>query len=65
MAKGKPTSPNLRAEIVCKIRDEGMSVSIASSTYGISAKSIYTWLRGVVDSNGNLILEKQSFTQKE
>jgi transposase len=58
MAKGKPTAPELRAEIVGKIRDEGMSVAVASATYGISSKSIYTWLReGVVDGNRNLILE--------
>jgi transposase len=58
MAKGKPTDPKLRAEIVSKIRDEGMSVADASATYGISSKSIYTWLRdGVVDGNRNLILE--------
>lgn len=58
MAKGKPTDPSVRAEIVSKVRDEGMSVAVASSTYGISSKSIYTWLReGVVDGNRNLILE--------
>jgi transposase-like protein len=58
MAKGKPTNPNLRAEIVSKVRDEGMSVSVASATYGFSSKTIYTWLRdGVVDGNRNLILE--------
>lgn len=58
MAKGKPTDPKLRAEIVSKIRDEGLSVSAASAQYNVSAKSIYTWLReGVVDGNRNLILE--------
>lgn len=58
MAKGKPTAPELRAEILGKIRDEGMSVAVASATYNISSKSIYTWLReGVVDGNRNLILE--------
>ncbi len=58
MPTGKPTDPKLRAEIVRKIRDEGMSVTDASATYGISSKSIYTWLRdGVVDGNRNLILE--------
>ncbi len=58
MAKGKPTDPKLKAEIISKIRDEGMSVVVASATYDISSKSIYTWLReGVVDGNRNLILE--------
>ena len=58
MSQGKPTDPKLRAEIVGKIRDEGLSVSKASAQYNVSAKSIYTWLKeGVVDGNRNLILE--------
>ena len=58
MAKGKPTEPSLRAEIVRKVRDQGLSVSEASAQYQVSAKSIYTWLReGVVGGNRNLILE--------
>ena len=58
MAKGVPYDPKVKAEIVAKIRDEGLSVSAASAQYKVSAKSIYTWLReGVVDGNRNLILE--------
>jgi transposase-like protein len=58
MPKGKPIDPAIRAEIVSKIRNEGMSVSEASTAYGVNAKSIYYWLRdGVVDGNRNLILE--------
>jgi len=58
MPKCKPTDPNIRAEVVSKVRDEGMSVAIASATYGFSSKTIYTWLReGVIDGNRNLILE--------
>lgn len=58
MAKGIPTNPAVRAEVVAKICDEGMRVMEASSIYGFSSKTIYTWLRmGVVDGNRNLILE--------
>lgn len=58
MAKGIPYDPKVKAEIVAKVRDEGLSVSAASAQYKVSAKSIYTWLReGVVDGNKNLILE--------
>lgn len=58
MAKGVPYDPKIKAEIVGKIRDEGLSVSAASAQYQVSSKSIYTWLReGVVDGNRNLILE--------
>lgn len=58
MAKGIPVDPSRKAEIVAKIRDQGMRVSEASTLYQVSSKSIYTWLReGVVDGNRNLILE--------
>lgn len=58
MAKGIPTDPAVKAEVVAKIRDQGMRVTDVATQYGISSKSIYTWLReGVVDGNRNLILE--------
>jgi len=54
----KPIDPQVRAEILTKVRDEGMSVSLAAATYNVSGKTIYNWLRsGVVDGNKNLILE--------
>lgn len=58
MPTGKPTDPKIKAEIISKIRHEGMSVGEASTQYGVTSKTIYTWLRdGVVDGNRNLILE--------
>ena len=58
MPKGTPIDPQLKAEIVSRIRNDGMSVSAASAQYSVNAKSIYYWLRdGVVDGNRNLILE--------
>lgn len=65
MAKGKPTDPKLRSEIVGKIRNEGLSVAAASAQYNVSSKSIYTWLReGVVDGNRNLILENNKLKKE-
>jgi transposase-like protein len=65
MPKGKPIDQSLKAEIVGKIRDYGLSVADASATYGFSAKSIYTWLRdGVVDGNRNLILENNKLKKE-
>lgn len=65
MPKGKPIDPVLKAEIVSKIRNDGMSVSEASATYGVNAKSIYYWLRdGVVDGNRNLILENNKLRKE-
>jgi hypothetical protein len=65
VSRGKPIDPKLKTEIVGKIRDEGMNVAVASATYGISSKSIYTWLReGVVDGNRNLILENNKLRKE-
>jgi transposase-like protein len=58
MTKGKRVDEGIKAEILNKIRDEGMKVSLASQQYGISSKRIYTWLRdGVFNGSANLILE--------
>lgn len=65
MPKGRPIDLSLRAEIVSKIRNEGMSVSEASAAYSVNAKSIYYWLReGVVDGNRNLILENNKLKKE-
>lgn len=54
----KPIAPEIKAEILAKIHDEGMRVSEAAEIYNVSAKTIYIWLKsGVVDGNKNLILE--------
>ena len=58
MPVGKHTDPQLKSEIITKIRDAGMSVNEVSAQYEVSSKTIYRWLKeGVVDGNANLILE--------
>ncbi len=65
MAKGIPVDPSRKAEIVAKIRDEGMRVTDVATQYNVSGKSIYTWLReGVVDGNRNLILENNKLKKE-
>lgn len=65
MPRGKVIDPTIKAEIVSKIRNDGMSVSEASATYSVSSKSIYYWLReGVVDGNRNLILENNKLKKE-
>lgn len=54
----KPIDPQIKAEILTKIRDQGMRVVEAADQYGVSSKTIYAWLRsGVVNSNTSLILQ--------
>ena len=44
-----------KQEIVRKVRDEGKKVSELAVEYGVSTKSIYTWLRdGVKGDNSAL-----------
>jgi len=58
MAKGIPFSEETKAEVVNKIKNEGMSVREASLIYDASPKCIYNWLRGEIkNSDRNLILE--------
>lgn len=58
MPRGIPADRTHKAEILAKIRDQGLSVSEVSAQYQLSSKTIYAWLReGVVDGNRNLILE--------
>lgn len=65
MPKGKPIDPQLRTEIVSKIRNNGMTVGAASAHYGVNSKSIYYWLMdGVVDGNRNLILENNKLKKE-
>ena len=58
MPVGIHTDPVLKAEILTKIRDEGMRVADAASHYGVHSKTIYGWLRdNVVNSNTSLVLQ--------
>jgi transposase-like protein len=58
MPVGKHTDPAVKAEIVRKIRDEGMRVMDASEQYGVHPKTIYAWLKdNVINSNTSLVLQ--------
>lgn len=66
MAKGIPTDPALKAEILRKIKDEGLSVHAASEKYQVSTKSIYNWIHvnGTTGAERNLILENNQLKKK-
>ena len=66
MAKGIPTDPALKAEILRRIKNEGLSVPAASEQYQISTKAIYSWIRnnGTTGSERNLILENNQLKKK-
>ena len=65
MSGFKRTDPQLKADILAKIRNEGMRVSEASQQYQVSDKTIYSWLRaGIIDGNRNLILENNKLKKE-
>lgn len=58
MPAGKHTDPQLKAEILRKIHDEGVSVYKIHEIYGISTKTVYGWLnKAGINEQRNLILE--------
>lgn len=67
MPRGVIIDPKIKAEVITKIRDEGMRVVDASRIYGFTPRLIYSWLGGRVKNIGvelpaspngrNLILE--------
>lgn len=58
MSGFKLIEPTVKAEIIKKIRDEGMKVTDVALDYNVSTKTIYRWLRdGVVNSNTSLVLQ--------
>lgn len=38
-------SPEQRAKVISSIKEEGMSIKDVSKTYGVSEKTVRTWLR--------------------
>lgn len=65
MAVGQHTNPQVKAEILSKIRNDGVRVVEVAEQYGVSSKTIYAWLRsGVVDSNRNLVLENNKLRKE-
>ncbi len=54
MLRGIPADRTHKAEIVAKIRDQGLSVSAASTQYQLSSKTIYTGERQGVRKSGSL-----------
>ncbi len=60
-----PYDQKLKATVIAKIREEGLSVTEASNQYGVTTKSLYRWLReGVVNSDTSLILENNKLKKE-
>ena len=65
MPKGTMTDPELKAKILATIHDEGMSAYKASQIYGISYKTISSWIsREAQGANKNYIAEINQLKKK-
>ncbi len=47
MPVGLHTDPNIKAKIITKIRDEGVTVTEAAQQFNVNSKTIYRWLKGL------------------
>lgn len=45
----------VKEKILSKIKNEGITVSQAATEYGLSAKTIYNWLRGKSLNAGSIL----------
>lgn len=65
-ANHPPYDPQLKATVICAVKDEDMSVREAAEEYGVTTKTIYRWLRGdVANTEGSLILENNRLKQEQ
>ena len=54
-----PLTPELRAKILSSIKDDGMSIVEAASTYGFAEDTIKKWLRATADNASSSTSELQ------
>ena len=58
MGNFRTVDPDIKAEALNNVKNNGMSVSDAATKYGVTSRTIYGWLKKeVVGCDRNLILE--------
>ena len=57
--------PEIKTEILRRIKEEGISVSQASQDHGVSTKAIYNWLAKLADRAPSLIVVNQLKRENE
>ena len=65
MATGTPTDPALKAEILQRIREEGVPVYKAAQIYNVSHRTIYGWLKKDVDGKDRSLVLENNRLKKE
>lgn len=54
MAKRQRISPEVKEQIIRRIKDDGLSVADAAKEHGLHEATIYKWFRGEVSSQPTL-----------
>ena len=57
--------PEIKAEVLKKIKEEGLSVIKAGKDYGISTKTIYGWLAKLAEKAPSLVIVNQLKRENE
>lgn len=60
-----PIKPEIKTDILRRIKDEGISVSQASKDHGVSTKAIYNWLAKLADKAPSLVIVNQLKRENE
>ena len=65
MPVGTPTKPELKAEIIDQIKNQGMKVADAAQKYHIRSNVIYAWLQRESGTSSNSLLVELNRTKRE
>lgn len=65
MTKGVPTNPAVKAEILDKVKNQGVSVYQASKDYHVSSNAIRNWLTSDMSGNARALLLENNRLKKE
>lgn len=65
MPVGTPTNPELKAEILDQIKNQGMKVADAAQKYHIRSNVIYAWLQRESGTSSNSLLVELNRTKRE
>ena len=65
MSVGIPTDPDLKAEILDKVKNHGLSVSQASKQYDIKANVIYGWMSHEFGNSSASLMVELSRAKRE
>jgi transposase-like protein len=58
MAKKHKIAPEVKADILRRVKEEGVPVAQAAKDHGVSENTIYSWLGGAAKGRFPVVMEK-------